>query len=120
MVAPASARLTARVLRRPWADLLQPALRAAAANHWETYYGTGTDGGIPHGRGADLFQRGGDHGTTVIRSSLIEGVQMAEIRAKLVMAGIRHAEETTAALRGHVNLAINLWSPSNKSAIEYR
>lgn len=38
-----------------------------------------------------LVQRRGYHGTTVTRSSLIEGVQMAEIRIKLEMEGARHA-----------------------------
>ena len=40
-----------------------------------------------------LVQRRGYHGTTVTRSSLIEGVQMAEIRIKLEMEGVRHATD---------------------------
>ena len=38
-----------------------------------------------------LVQRRGYQGTIVTRSSLIEGVQMAEIRIKLEMVGARHA-----------------------------
>lgn len=38
-----------------------------------------------------LVQRRGYHGTTVTRSSLVEGAQMAEIRIKLEMEGVRHA-----------------------------
>lgn len=38
-----------------------------------------------------LVQRRGYSGTIVTRSSLIEGVQMAEIRIKLEMEGVRHA-----------------------------
>lgn len=38
-----------------------------------------------------LVQRRGYRGTTVTRSSLIEGVQMAEIRIKLEMEGAHHA-----------------------------
>lgn len=38
-----------------------------------------------------LVQRRGYHGTIVTRSSLAEGVQMAEIRIKLEMEGGRHA-----------------------------
>lgn len=40
-----------------------------------------------------LVQRRGYHGTTVTRSSLAEGVQMAEIRIKLEMEGVRHATD---------------------------
>ena len=38
-----------------------------------------------------LVQRRGYHGTTVTRSTLAEGVQMAEIRIQLEMEGARHA-----------------------------